>query len=144
MINDDTIKLLREDNAGVKMAVSSIREVLPNVKSENLKCRLLDYQQEYERLGDETDCILHEYHDTGKEPSPISKGMSWFKTNAKLAAHPTDRAVADLITDGCNMAVKSLNRYLNQYRTADEQSKNITSQLIHSSEQLSTELRAYL
>ena len=35
------------------------------------------------------------------------------------------QTVADLMTDGCNMGVKSLSRYLNQYKAADEQSKNI-------------------
>ena len=33
MIESDTIKLLRESDAGVKMGISSIDDVLPHVKS---------------------------------------------------------------------------------------------------------------
>lgn len=144
MINDDTIKLLNECNAGIKMAVSSIDEVMPKVKSEQFGQLLLDCKHEHEALGNETHHLLNEYEDMGEEPSPIAKGMSWIKTNTKLTMKPTDHTAADLITEGCNMGVKSLNRYLNQYKAADQQAKNITEQLIHSEEQLSIHLRPFL
>ena len=32
-----------------------------------------------------------------------------------LSLH-SDKPIAELITDGCNMGVKSLNQYLNQYQ----------------------------
>lgn len=35
MIEEDTIKLLRECNSGIKMGVSSIDDVLPKVKARN-------------------------------------------------------------------------------------------------------------
>ena len=55
----------------------------------------------------------------------MAKGMSWIKTNVKLSVNESDNAVADLITDGCNMGIKTLNKYLNQYEAADEKSKNL-------------------
>ena len=70
--------------------------------------------------------------------------MSWIKTNVKLAMEDTDATVADLMTDGCNMGVKSLSRYLNQYKAADEQSKNIAKRLIQLEEGLSVNMRSYL
>jgi hypothetical protein len=42
------------------------------------------------------------------------------------------------------MGVKSLNRYLNEYKAADEISKDITKRLIHLEETLTTDLRGYL
>ena len=36
--------------------------------------------------------------------------MSWMKTNMKLAMDTSDAAIADLMTDGCNMGVKSLHK----------------------------------
>ena len=61
-----------------------------------------------------------------------------------LAADMSDSTVADLITDGCNMGVKSLNRYLNQYEAADEVSKDITKRLINLEEQLAIDIRDFL
>ena len=52
--------------------------------------------------------------------------------------------VAELITDGCNMGIKSLNKYLNQYKMADEISKKVTEKLIRLEEDLRKDLRIYL
>ena len=66
------------------------------------------------------------------------------KTNMKLGMEDTDATIADLMTDGCNMGVKSLNRYLNQYKAADEVSKDITKRLINLEEKLTVDLRGFL
>ena len=144
MINDDTIKLLRECNSGVKMGVISLDDVLGHVHDENLEKRLSKCKQEHESLGDETHDLLNEYHDTGKEPNPMAKGMSWMKTNVQLAMNDSDKTIADLMTDGCNMGVKSLSRYLNQYKAASEKAKDIAKRLINLEERLAVDLRTYL
>ncbi len=74
----------------------------------------------------------------------MAKSMSWVKTNMKLVMNESDQTIADLITDGCNMGVKSLNRYLNQYQGADEKIKKITKRLIDLEENLAVELRQFL
>ena len=144
MIHEDTIKLLRECNAGIKMGVSSIEEVLDNVESENLKSLLETSLAEHNRLGDETHKLLSEYQDEGKEPNIMAKGMSWMKTNVMLLVDEQDHTIADLITDGCNMGVKSLNRYLNQYEAAEEKVKDIAKKLITLEDKLAKDIRNYL
>ncbi|MBE6896558.1 MAG: hypothetical protein E7477_05590 [Ruminococcaceae bacterium] len=144
MIEQDTVKLLRECDAGIKMGVSSIDDVLGHVKSDNLKARLDDCKNEHDKLQSEVRNLLDRYEDDGKNPNPMAKSMSWIKTNMMLAADMSDSTVADLITDGCNMGVKSLNRYLNQYEAADEVSKDITKRLINLEEQLAIDIRDFL
>ena len=144
MVEQDTIKLLRECDAGARMGISSIGEVMENVHSEELRRTLTECKAEHDKLNVEIQELLDEYHDDGKAPSPIAKGMSWIKTNVMLAMKDSDRTVADLITDGCNMGVKSLNRYLNQYQAADEVSKDIAKRLINLEERLAIDLRRFL
>lgn len=144
MVEQDTIKLLRECDAGIKMGVSSIDEVLEYIKSDALRKDLEKCRNEHVKLQDEIQVLLDEYHDEGKEPNPIAKGMSWIKTNVKLGMDESDHTIADLMTDGCNMGVKSLNRYLNQYEAASEKTKDITKRLIHLEEQLTDQMRAFL
>lgn len=74
----------------------------------------------------------------------MAQGMSWMKTNVKLAMDESDATIADLITDGCNMGVKSLSRYLNQYQAADEGTKDIAKKLIKQEEELSIHMRPFL
>ena len=144
MIEQDTIKLLRECDAGVKMGISSIDDVLDSVSSDAFKKRLEQCKQEHTKLDREIQSRLDRFQDDGKEPNPIAKGMSWMKTNMKLGMERSDRTVAELMTDGCNMGVKSLNQYLNQYQAADQISKDITKRLIRSEESLCTDIRQFL
>ncbi|MBQ2718683.1 MAG: hypothetical protein IJF73_01295 [Clostridia bacterium] len=144
MIEKDTIKLLRECDAGVKMGVASIDDVLEHVRSTEFKEMLLEAKHKHEELSLEIDALLKEYHDDGKEPSPIAKGMSWIKTSMKLGMNDSDKTVAGLMTDGCDMGVKSLSRYLNQYAAADERSKDICKKLIAIEEKMNEDMRGYL
>lgn len=144
MVEQDTIKLLRECNAGIKMGVSSLEDVLDNVKNSDFRKLLENSLLEHNRLGDQTHALLSEYNDEGKEPNMIAKSMSWMKTNVMLLVDEQDHTIADLITDGCNMGVKSLNRYLNQYKAAEEKVKDIAKKLIALEDKLAKDMRDYL
>lgn len=144
MIEHDTIKLLRECDAGVKMGTASIDDVIEYVESDTLRKYLSNCKIEHEKLNVEIQELLDKYKDEGKDPNPMAKGMSWIKTNMKLKMKESDDTIADLITDGCNMGVKSLNKYLNQYKAADEVSKDITKRLINLEEQLAIDIRCFL
>lgn len=144
MIEQDTIRLLRECDAGVKMGISSIDDVLPSVHADAMKTMLTHCKAEHEKLDYEIREALNRFQDEGKEPNPMAKAMSEMKTGMKLAMKDSDKTIADLMTDGCNMGVKSLTKYLNQYEAADEASKDIAKRLIRLEEQLAIDLRPYL
>ena len=144
MIEPDTIKLLRECDAGAKMGIASIEDVLGYVQADKLKRALEDSKQEHEKLNEEIQKRLDQYRDEGKDPNPVAQRMSWVMTNIKLILNESDHTIADLMTDGCNMGVKSLNRYLNEYQAAEEFSKDIAKRLIHLEERLSANIRDFL
>ena len=144
MIEQDTVKLLRECDAGIKMGVSAIDDVMEHVSDDKFRDRLANCRAEHENLEKQIQTQLDRFGDDGKNPNPMAKGMSWVKTNAMLAMDESDNTIADLLTDGCNMGVKSLNRYLNQYEAADENSKDITKRLINLEEKLAVDMRRYL
>ena len=144
MVEQDTVKLLRECDAGVKMGISSISDVLPMVTDDELEQLLTQCKNSHEVLEGELEDLLHRYQDEGKEPSAPAKAMSWMKTNVKLMMNASDETIADLMTDGCNMGVKSLHMYLNQYQAAGEDAKNITKRLIHLEDDLAQKIRKFL
>lgn len=144
MIEKDTIRLLRECDAGVKMGISSIDDVLDRVRNSDFQQMLRKCKEGHEKLERQIREHLDRFGDDGKAPNPIAKGMSWMKTNVKLGMDESDATVADLMTDGCNMGVKSLSKYLNQYQAADEKSKDLAKQLITLEEQLAVDIRRFL
>ena len=144
MIEQDTIRLLRECDAGVRMGIASLEDVLKHAKGEDMKKILCDCKEAHEALGEDLEKQLHRFEDEGKAPNPIAKGMSWMKTELKLAMCEKDATIADLMVDGANMGVKSLSRYLNEYKAADEEAKGIAKRLIALEDALASDLRAYL
>ncbi len=144
MIEPDTIKLLRECDAGIKMGVKSIDDVLDRVKNGDLQQLLNTCKDEHNKLDKELQQLLGQYEDEGKDPNFMAEQMAKIKTEMKLQMNETDHTIADLITDGCNMGVKSLNKYLNQYAAADEKSKDITKRLINLEGQLALDIRKFL
>ena len=144
MIEHDTIELLRECDAGIQIGIGTLDEVKDHVSNEDFRARLDGYQREYANLQNEIQGLLHTYHDEGKDPNPIAQGMAWMKTNMTIAFNESDSKIADIITDGCNMGIKSLNKYLNQYKAADERSKAFTKRLINLQERQLEGMRQYL
>lgn len=143
-VSSDTVNLLRECNAGIKMGVSSIDEVLDSVKDKQLMDILTASKQKHSDLGNDTHEMLDKYNDDGKEPNPMAKAMSWIKTNFKISNNNSSSTIAELIVDGCNMGIKSLYKYLNEYSNAEEKAKDIAKKLINIEEKLIVDLRAFL
>ena len=144
MANSDTIHLLQECDAGSKMAVTSLDEVLDSVSNHNMLELLTESKKHQEEFGNDLHEMLNDQGTDEKEPSPIAKGMSWIKTNVKIGMDGSDKTIADLIVDGCDMGIKSLYKYLNQYPTADHSAKKICKRLISIEDELRRKLYDYL
>ena len=144
MANSDTIKLLQECDSGSKMAVTSIDEVLDKVSDEDLLRLLKESKEHHEKLGNELHSMLNQKGVDEKDPSAMAKGMSWMKTNMKIGMDNSDATIADLITDGCDMGIKSLYKYLNNYKAAEDDAKKMATNLIDIEKELREKLQKYL
>ena len=144
MENQDTIHLLKECDAGSKMAVTSLDDMIGKVKNKSLYGLLKETKSHHETLGNEIHEKLISYGCEEKDPNPIAKGMSWLKTNVKLTLEDDDKTIADLITDGCNMGIKSLKKYMNEYPRANAEVQKLCQKLIAIEEELAKELTQYL
>lgn len=143
-MNDDTVKLLRECEAGVKMGAGTLDNVMDGAKDERLKKILDESKEKHMELETETKKLLSKYKDDGKEPAAMAKMMAKMKSNIKLMADDVDAKIADLVTDGCDMGIKTLNRYLNQYPAAENEVKKLTGEIILAEEALERSIRPYL
>ncbi len=144
MENQDTILLLKECDAGSKMAVSSIDDVLDQIHDHSLKAIMEKSKRHHAKLGNDIHSLLNQYDEEDKDPSPMAKGMSRMKTGMKMAMDGSDHTIADLMTDGCNMGIKSLYKYMNQYPAANQKVMDLCTDLIAIEEELQRDLRDYL
>lgn len=144
MPNDDTIKLLKECNAGIKMAVTGLKEVEPRILDANMKKSISESIERHEKIGDKTHELLNKYKDSEKEPNPVAEAMSWLKINVNCLIDSSDSEIAKLMMDGCNMGIQSISKYLNQYKAADKEIKDIVDDVVREEEGLMKDLRAYI
>ena len=140
----DTISLLKECDAGIKMGIDAIDEVIEFVQDQEFKKKLENYKDDYNFLQDEIQKLLASFDKDGKDPNPLAKGMSKVKTDLKLTFNKSDATIADLMTEGCNMGVKSLNKYLNQYKNAQDDAKELCKKLIRLMDNQEFDVRKYL
>lgn len=144
MANEDTIGLLKECDAGVKIGIESVEMVLDKVNDNQLFSILEKYLDDNKKLENKINFELNKFKDKEKDPNPIAKAMSWIKINFKLVKGEHDKVIADLITDGCNMGIKSISRYLNQYSSAMEDIKGLCYDLVEIQEKFAKDLRKFL
>ena len=100
MIENDTIKLLRECDAGVKMGIASIKDVLDYVKSEDLKTALSDCKDEHQKLEGEIEKELGEHRtcNAGEDEPKSFKSEKYYSDYRR--GDQGDRNVEHYITGG--------------------------------------------
>lgn len=144
MANYDTIELLKECATGVKTGVTSLNELIPRAKSPALGQALKTSVTEHRQLESEAVRALKGQVDNAGEPSIIARSMSWLKTETMMAFDNSDSSVANLVTDGCNMGIKSLNQSLNDYPQAEATAKTLASKIITNEQSLMEAVKSYL
>lgn len=143
-MNEDTINLLKECNAGCKSATNSMEQVQPYIKNEKLKFIIDEYNDKHIKIGDECHQMLNVYHEEEKDPQVSAKAFSWISTEMKLMMNNDDHKIADIMTDGCNMGIKSVSGYINKYKTASKESVDLAKKLVKTEQEFMNELLGYL
>ncbi len=144
MATQDSIYLLRECDAGAKMAMASLDDVKDRTRNTEMQKILLESRQQHELIAEQIHKLLDSIGTGEKDPSPMARGMSAVKTGVKMGLDDSDQTVADLITDGCGMGIKSLHRYLNQYAAAETIARAVCRMLIAVEEQLVCDIKRFL
>lgn len=140
----DTEKLLKETDAGCKMAVNSIEAVIERAESEKLQSLLATSLKTHKKLGDEIGGLLRMHGSEGKEPNPVANVMSEMKVDLKMMVEKSDHTIATLMMDGCNMGIQKLSEYINQYPAADQKVRNMAEKLIDAEQKFMDDLRVFL
>lgn len=144
MNDTDTIRLLKETDKGVQMAILSFDQLLEKISDPALKKIITESRNDHKRLKDETENLLKAYNSNDEEPPLMAKTMAWMETNWKMGMEYSDRVIADIITKGCDMGARTLQKYINQYAGSDLTAAETAKKLISLEETLTDNLRLYL
>ncbi len=143
-MSEDTIKLLKECDAGCKMAMDSIAQVEKYAEKEALKKLLDQYQKKHEKLKEEITEQLQKFQKEEQEPDKLASAFAWITTEMKLLMKDNSHQIAKIMMDGCNMGIQSVSEYLNQYPQASQEAKSLAKKLVETEEMFMKELKKFL
>lgn len=143
-MTEDTIKLLKECNSGCKSATNSMEQVKSYIENEQLKTMIDNYNDKHIKIGDECHQLLNENKEDEKDPPAIAKAFSWISTEVKLMINDDTHKIADIMIDGCNMGIKSVSKYINQYKNASVESIDLAKKLVKIEQDFMNDLLAFL
>lgn len=143
-LNQDSICLLKECDAGCKMATESMEQILDYVSDERLKEIIKKYNKEHIDLGEEIHQLLNQQGEESKEPNPMAKIFSKISSDIKMMVNADAHQAASILIDGCNMGIKSLSEYKNRYKEADMKSVSMCEKLQHIEKEMVNDLQVFL
>lgn len=143
-MSENTIKLLKECDAGCKMAMDSIAQVEKYAEKEALKKLLDQYQKKHEKLKEEITEQLQKFQKEEQKPDKLASAFAWITTEMKLLMKDNSHQIAKIMMDGCNMGIQSVSEYLNQYPQASQEAKSLAKKLVETEEMFMKELKKFL
>lgn len=143
-VSQDTIELLKECDAGCKMAIDSMEQIGKYVSDDQLKTIIQKYNGAHIKMEEDIHRMLNNIGTEGQDPNPIAKASSWIQSEVKMMMNCDAKQAAHLLTDGCNMGVKSLCEYKNQYKAADEKSVALCEKLCDLETKMTYDLQKFL
>lgn len=143
-VSQDTVELLKECDSGCKMAIDSMEQISKYVSDEKMKTIIKKCNDDHIKMKEDIQRMLDNIGSQGQEPNPIAKVSSWIQSEVKMRLNCDEKQAAHLLTDGCNMGVKTLCEYKNQYKAADEKSVNLCDKLCDIETKMSYDLRPFL
>lgn len=143
-MEEHTIQLLKECDSGCKMAVSSMDQILEFVPEGKLKRIIGGYEEKHRELGNDAAKQLMALGQTGKEPEMMASAFSWMSTEMKMMMKGDEKQAAKIIMDGCNMGIKSICGFQNQYAGASKESMALSEKLVKTEETFRDEMKPFV
>ena len=141
---NDTISLLKECDAGLIMATDSLTQAINYAKAHNFSNMLRKYYDEHQKIKIDVKTKLMENNEKEDKPSVVGRTAAKGMTSMKLMLNDTDEKIASLMIDGCNMGIKNVSRYMNQYGESEEEALRLANSIVVLEQNFANELRQYL
>ena len=143
-MDKQTVTLLKECNAGCKMAVSSIDRIKEFLMNPELEQTLTAYKEQHKKLEEESSKLLSEPGECGQQPDKIASAFSWITTEVKLLVKDDSTQIAKILMNGCNMGIQSISECMNKCPDASHDSISLAKKLVKCEEKLMEDMKKYL
>lgn len=142
--NPDTVELLKECDAGCRMAIDSMEQIDKYVTDDQLRSVIRKYNGAHIKMEEDIHRMLNNIGEEEREPNPLAKASSWIQSEVRMLIDGDTHQAASILTDGCHMGIKELNQCKNTYKGADERSVRFLDKLCDIETKMTGELQRFL
>lgn len=142
MIND--IEMLNSIRKNTQMGCQGIDEILPYTKNEKFRKILETQKEEYSRIFEEADRLLHERNEKPEDISAMTKFSSKTMTMMKTMNDPSVSHLAEMMYQGNAMGVIKITRNQREYGGTNPLICDLSNRLLKTEENNMSEMRKFL
>ena len=128
-MEEHTVDLLRECDSGCAMAAESLEQIRDFVSDQGLWNEITASYEKHQDL----DLRIK-----------MASALSWMSTEMRMMAKGGDKEAASIVTDGCNMGIKTICGYKNQYSGASKAAMELADELTGMEENLRDHMKKFL
>ena len=143
-MHEDSIELLKEIDSGCLMAINSFQQLEEYEMPQELFKIVSQYKTKHDEIQKEASRLLHNYHQTDKQPGMMASAMSWLNTEMKMMMHEDGTQITKIIMNGCNMGIQQIGEKLSQCTNASDEVKKLAQKLIETEDNLFSDVIDYL
>lgn len=96
-MDKQTVTLLKECNAGCKMAINSMDRLKDFLMNAELEQTLTTCKEQHKKLEEESSKLLKEMGECEQQPDKIASAFSWITTEMKLMIKDDSAQIAKLL-----------------------------------------------
>ena len=143
-MEEQTVVLLKECNAGCKMAINSMDRLKDFIMNADLDQTVTTYREQHRKLEEESSELLKKLGEGEQQPDKIASAFSWITTEMKMLIKDDSTQAAKILMNGCNMGIQSISECMNKCPDASHDSISLAKKLVKCEEKFMEDLKKYL
>ena len=138
------IKAINDVYKNAHIALQSISDLLPMVKSDELKEELRYQYEGYENLIGKISSSMKENNIEPKDINPFKKAMLWGSIKMKTILDHSENNAAEMMLQGTVMGISELTAMKNEEKNLDEEITLFLKEILELEEEYEERLKKFL
>ena len=142
--HDYNVKALNDTYKNAHIALQSISDLIPTIKSEELKKELQEQYDGYEKIIGKISSFMAENKLEPKDINPLKKAMLWGSIKMKTLFDDSQNQAAEMMINGTVMGINELTAMKNEKSNLDQGVCELLCELLTTEETYRKRLMKFL
>ena len=143
-LNDYNIKAINDAYKNAHIALQSISDLIPSIKSEEFKKELQEQYEGYEKIIGKISTFMAEQGVEPKDMSPMKKAMLWGSIKMKTMFNDSQNQAAEMMINGTVMGINELTAMKNEKENLHDEVAVFIDEILALEEEYEQRLKKYL